>query len=510
MLGDNFVWGGLHNVSPLVLVVFVGLIAVAVTKKLFDFFTSTSDPFGGLKPWEPKWFAGMRFWLGARDMIHDGYEKYKGKYFQLPRNDRNILVIPREYVDELRNYPTERLSSIQALINNMVGQYSYMDVLLESNLHTRVLQSKLTPNLANFTSAMADELNYALAKALPNVTDQWSEVEIYEVLRTIVARVSARIFVGLPTCRNDEWIFSSIRYTEAATITTMLLRGLPAIFRPFVVRALPSYWNTKKWVKRGADIILPIIDQRRVSAEKPGYERPSDLLQWMIDEAKGKESDTYNLALRELVMNLASVHTTTMSTAHVLFDMCQMPEYFNIMRDEMRIVLAEDNGWQRLTPTKLRKLDSMLKESQRVSPPSLLGFHRLVQNQPITLSDGKVLPPGTHVCTASYEISRDEDILPNQEYDGLRYYKLRDDPANDKRLAFAQTDKAHMHFGHGRHACPGRFFASNEMKMILTELLLRYDFKFVDGQGRPTNINADEFLYADPSTKLLVKKRVEE
>lgn len=64
-----------------------------------------------------------------------------------------------------------------------------------------------------------------------------------------------------------------------------------------------------------------------------------------------------------------------------------------------------------------------------------------------------------------------------------------------------------MHFGHGRYACPGRFFASNIMKIILTELLMRYEFKFVEGQTRPENLNADEFLYAHPDSKLLVRKR---
>ena len=137
----------------------------------------------------------------------------------------------------------------------------------------------------------------------------------------------------------------------------------------------------------------------------------------------------------------------------------------------------------------------------------LVGFHRMVQSQPITLSDGNILPVGTHICTPTYEITRDPDIIPNQEYDGLRYYKLRQNAENENAVLFTTTDKTHMHFGHGRYACPGRFFASNVMKIILTECLLRYDFKFLEGQGRPKNLNADEILYAHPSTKLMVRKR---
>lgn len=51
----------------------------------------------------------------------------------------------------------------------MEGQYFHLDFLLESNLHTRILQSKLTPKLADFTMDMVDEFDYAIHKALPDV-----------------------------------------------------------------------------------------------------------------------------------------------------------------------------------------------------------------------------------------------------------------------------------------------------------------------------------------------------
>lgn len=136
-----------------------------------------------------------------------------------------------------------------------------------------------------------------------------------------------------------------------------------------------------------------------------------------------------------------------------------------------------------------------------------VGFHRIVQDEAITLSDGVRLAPGTHICTASYEISKDPAVIPVQHFDGFRYYELRKSPDNDKKLQYAMTDRNHMHFGHGRYACPGRFFAANEIKMILGELLLDYDFRFLQGQRRPVSINADEFLYANPSTHLEMTRR---
>lgn len=38
-----------------------------------------------------------------------------------------------------------------------------------------------------------------------------------------------------------------------------------------------------------------------------------------------------------------------------------------------------------------------------------------------------------------------------------------------------------MTFGHGPHACPGRFFAMYEVKVVLVELLRNYDIRLVGG-----------------------------
>lgn len=36
-----------------------------------------------------------------------------------------------------------------------------------------------------------------------------------------------------------------------------------------------------------------------------------------------------------------------------------------------------------------------------------------------------------------------------------------------------------LSFGHGRHACPGRFFASNEVKMLMAYVIMNYDVEFM-------------------------------
>ena len=123
------------------------------------------------------------------------------------------------------------------------------------------------------------------------------------------------------------------------------------------------------------------------------------------------------------------------------------------------------------------------------------------------LSDGKVIPAGTQICTTSYAVSRDPQFVPHQDFDGFRYYKLRQQPGESQQYHFSTTDKNHLHFGAGFNVCPGRWLAGNQLKMMVGELLLKYDFKFLDGQCRPANTNVDEFIFTESDTQVMKKKR---
>ncbi|EFE32723.1 cytochrome P450 monooxygenase, putative [Trichophyton benhamiae CBS 112371] len=466
---------------------------------------------------EPKWLLRLRFVRGSMSIIRGGYSKYKDSMFKISRNDADILVISNKYVDELRNLPEEELSGIEAHIRNLLGSISTTHVMLETNLHTRVLQTKLTPALGLIFDDMKDELNFALETELPECKDKWVPISINHLMLRLLARVSARIFVGRANCRNEEWLSASIDYTENIFITVMTLRMMPRYLHPFVAPLLPWYWRIRSNLATAKRFIGPIIRERREAEARQGkdYQKHEDLLQWMMDGANEKESNPDMIAHIELLLTLASIHTSSMATSNVMYDLCAHPEYFEPLREEMLSARREDGGWRKTTLTKLRKLDSFLKESQRMNPPSQLAFNRVVRST-LKLSDGTVLPAGTHFNIASDAIMNDPAKLPGggdpEVFDGFRYERLRSDPAhpeNANRFQLAMTDSNNLHFGHGKYACPGRFFASNEIKMIITELLLRYDFKYPEGQERPRSLSADENLYPDPDARVLIRKREE-
>lgn len=61
-------------------------------------------------------------------------------------------------------------------------------------------------------------------------------------------------------------------------------------------------------------------------------------------------------------------------------------------------------------------------------------------------------------------------------------------------------------FGHGEHACPGRFFAANEVKVMLCHLVMKYDWTLTPGtDGR--FVNRGTSLSTSPDAKIRIQRR---
>lgn len=126
----------------------------------------------------------------------------------------------------------------------------------------------------------------------------------------------------------------------------------------------------------------------------------------------------------------------------------------------------------------------------------------------MTLADGTHMPAGTMIAAPVRAMYDDPEFLENPEvFDGFRWSKLRQQKDQFNLHQFVTTSSSSLLFGHGSHACPGRFFAANEIQVMMVSLLLRYDFKYPEGETRPGNWNLAEMVMHDKSRSLLFKKR---
>lgn len=124
----------------------------------------------------------------------------------------------------------------------------------------------------------------------------------------------------------------------------------------------------------------------------------------------------------------------------------------------------------------------------------------------ITLSDGTIIPKGYRLAVEHR--LQDPTLYPNADKFELdRFLKLRD--TDRSKWNFVTGSPEHLGFGYGKHTCPGRFFASNEMKIVVIHMLLKYDWKFTE-EGRLPNIRSGTDRFFDPRQKVMVKSRQEE
>ncbi|KAI1415436.1 cytochrome P450 [Hypoxylon sp. FL1857] len=467
---------------------------------------------GAKSRFEPSWLTRYRFTLSGWAIVKDGWKDIQSGIFTVLRPDSNVTVLPRRYVDELSSIPDTRLAASEPIVNDMMRQYTLSDILLGGHLGHHAVKNKLSPQLGNLTRLIEEELLIAASEDPLDVTTSWSEHRLSHYVSRLMGRVTSRLFLGVPICRNPTWLKLQLDLVKAIFETTVIMRSLPRFTHPVVGAILPSRKRLLKCMDGLQGFLIPLIEERRAKEKIQGslYERPNDVMQWMMELANEKESEPSNLANRFVYTILGSVQTVVEVIMNCIYELCVRPEYIEPLREEMRVSLREDNGWGKRTASKLIRTDSFIKEISRHYPPSALSFRRITK-ETIVLSDGLVLPKDTYVCIATTSPEQDELGDTDQaNFDGYRYYKKRlaqNSPSS--RYDYSSTDKSHLGFGHGRYACPGRFAASIEAKILLAHILLQYDVRLpARMSGRPQSIKLLEFQFLDPEATVELRKLV--
>jgi hypothetical protein len=187
------------------------------------------------------------------------------------------------------------------------------------------------------------------------------------MVHQITSKVVNRALVGLPLCRNEEWFKTSLGYTIDAFTISGTLRPLPWFVRPFAYYKLDARKSLKRHLATAARLIAPIVEERQQKDSKR-----MDVIQWMVNNAKDdRDRQPAELAHKTLFLCLASIASSSMGVTHAIYDLCAMPEYTAPLREEIEKALAEHGGWTLAALNAMWKLDSFLKESQRISHPGL-------------------------------------------------------------------------------------------------------------------------------------------
>ncbi|KAH9914911.1 cytochrome P450 [Epithele typhae] len=459
--------------------------------------------------------APLLSYVGASNFIRDGtsiitegYQKYYGSAFKVATLDRWIVIVSGpKMVEDLRKRPDDEVSFVEGAEEGLQTKHTIGTSWLNDPYHVDIIREKLTRTLPAVLPAIVDELMLAVPEHIPAASDEWVPVHTFKAMQKIVSRASNRVFVGLPVCRNEEFLDLAIKYTLDITSDRARMKKYPGFLKG-VVGAFTS--DARKTHRRAADILEPLITERLAKMQELGdewTEKPNDMLTWILEQAIPRGSSTDQIVQRVLFVNFAAIHTSSNSVTHVLYSLAADPSLVAVLRAEVEPIVAAE-GWSKAALGKMWKVDSLLRESQRVNGIGLLSITRKVLKD-VTLPDGTFLPAGTLVHAALYPTHRESSVYgaTADEFDPWRFARMREAAGEGTKHQYVNTSTDYLPFGHGRHACPGRFFAANELKALVAFLVLHYDMKIPGDGPRPSDVYFAEHVLPDPTARVLFRKR---
>ncbi|GME28683.1 putative cytochrome p450 protein [Neofusicoccum parvum] len=398
-----------------------------------------------------------------------------------------------------------------------LSQYSGLEAFvsplgIHSEIFTATVRKNLTQSLGAVTADLSAEMKQVMQEHLGNITTRnWKEVKFVPLAAQIVARLSNRVFLGKKLSTSKEWLNVSIMYTVDSQIALQELQMFPPFTRWLVHWFMPSMNRCREHIRTARRIIDPEVAERykeRRNALLSGktLEKPRDSISWQMDNAGNVP---YDFARGQITLGVAAIHTTSAMMSGLLFDLVENPAIIEELRKEIVQVLQEDGGWKKTSLYKMKLLDSCMKESQRLHPVNSFVMIRS-PTEDVTLSDGTRLPKNSMIAIPAVYM-RDPAIYgpTADQFDGHRFLGLREQTGQENKWQFVTTSPEMFAFGHGMHACPGRFFASNEVKIAIGHLLLSYDWKFDEKLRRPKSLK-DSRDVPDPNGGVWCKARNEE
>ncbi|KAJ7068908.1 cytochrome P450 [Mycena belliarum] len=456
------------------------------------------------------YLGAFRYIFHAKEMFQEGYERYPSSMFRVALIDRwSVLVSGKQLVEEIAYAREEDLSFHQSTNEFLQTGYTLGRGIERDPYHPTVIRTSLSRNVGNRFPDVRDEIVCSLSELLPLTDDEWMAVPAYDTMMQVICRTSNRFFVGLPLCRNPDYLALNIGVAMDVVVKAQLINFLPAFLRPTFG---PLISSLKSNMRRASKHLTPLVAERLKKMDELGKDwpgKPNDLITWLIDGAEGDELSLNALVQRVIFVNFAAIRTTTDTFTHLLFDLAANPSYIAPLRAEVELIVGAE-GWTKASIGKMHQLDSFLRESQRFHGIGTQSLGRKVVNpNGFTFSDGTTLPPGAYLHATTWSLHHDPALYPDPHvFDGFRFSKLRaaEEVGAAKHQAVT-TSLGYLAFGHGQHACPGRHFATVEMLGILAHIVLNYDVKLPNDEGRPPNQYIASACIPHASAKVAFRKR---
>ncbi|KIJ26788.1 hypothetical protein M422DRAFT_191786 [Sphaerobolus stellatus SS14] len=286
-----------------------------------------------------------------------------------------------------------------------------------------------------------------------------------------------------------------------------LLSQLPEMLRPTLVAKY--FTSVPQRSEQALQFLRSFIEEKEQKLKDYGKDYPDKtetFLSWIVDEAQGEERSPIKLTNRILMLNFGAIHTGSSTFTHALYELSARPQYIPALREEVETVVKR-YGLSKMGLIHMNKLDSLFKETLRLNGHGCLSVTRMALKE-FTFSDGTRIPKGTIMSAASAIPHLNDEVYPDPKtFDPFRFAKIREKEGQGTSNQFVATNNDYLASGHGKHACPGRLFAANELKLMMAHIISIYDIKLEQNGVKPPNQWFGLSCMPNPHGSILFRRR---
>ena len=229
---------------------------------------------GGIISWA---IAILRSIVSMQEMMDSGYRQFSkaNKPFALPTMWMGgaVVVLPSSML-HLLNRPRDELASFPALLENAQFKYLMTDKDVWGNaIHFDIVRKNLGPrDIADLTGVMAKEWDAAF-RIYWGDSNNGRVVNAWDSMMRVIARVSLRIMVGEPGCKDEKYLEQSRLYANAVLVDACMIKCMPPSLRSVVGRllALRARYHQRKLLI----ILVPIVERMRQYDKNEGQNNHS-------------------------------------------------------------------------------------------------------------------------------------------------------------------------------------------------------------------------------------------
>ncbi|KAL4944974.1 hypothetical protein BDV06DRAFT_232154 [Aspergillus oleicola] len=463
--------------------------------------------------------ARKRFQAGAKQMLAAAFAKHPNAFYIMTDTDVE-LILDSKYAPEVRNDKRFNIGKYnEDMFHGTIAGYEmFKDDHVLERVFVETVRNKLTRNIGKFVEPISHEAADGLQKQWSD-NAEWHGVPLHKSILRTISKQSSRVFQGYPLCRNEDWLRITVDHTVTFFEAAESLKVWPHLLRPLANKFLPLCRKLRAEAAEARSIINPVLEERQAkrtqrtqNTQKNGInekvdfveEEPGDMIDWAYETA---DRVPFDAALLQMKVSLASIHTTSDLVSQTIFNLASRPKLVEDLRKEVISVIGQ-YGWVKTSMYQLKLMDSVLKETQRLKPISI-GTMVRTTTSPVTFADGLQVPSNTRTLVSCHNMWSDTVHKNATEFDGYRFMKLRLLPGQENWTQLVSTSNNHLGFGHGMHACPGRFFAATTAKVLLSHIILKYDLKLLNDQ-KPDIIEHGAAQYANVWCGIGVRRRREE